>query len=102
MFKIQVWAGLEYPGSSLLGMWTAVSSPRPRVVIPLCMSVSQCPLHTRTLVTWDQDPPLTHFVLTTSIGVPVVAQWLANPTGSYEDTGSIPGLTQWIKDLALP
>ena len=35
------------------------------------------------------------------LGVPVVAQWLANPTSIYEDTGSIPGLTQWIKDLAL-
>ena len=34
-------------------------------------------------------------------GVPVVAQWLANPMNIQEDTGSIPGLTQWVKDLAL-
>ena len=31
--------------------------------------------------------------------VPVVAQWLANPTSIPEDTGLIPGLAQWVKNL---
>ena len=37
-----------------------------------------------------------------SRGVPVVAQWLTNPTRNHEVVGLIPGLAQWIKDLALP
>ena len=38
--------------------------------------------------------------LISTVGVPVVAGG-NNPTRNYEVVGSIPGLTQWFKDLAL-
>ena len=31
-----------------------------------------------------------------------MVQGLANPTGIHGDTSSIPGLAQWVEDMALP
>ena len=36
------------------------------------------------------------------LGVPVVAQWLTNPTRNHEVAGSVPALAQWVNDPALP
>ena len=35
-------------------------------------------------------------------GVPVMAQWLTNPTRNHEVAGSVPALAQWVKNPVLP
>ena len=35
-------------------------------------------------------------------GVPVVAQWLTNPTRNHEVAGLVPALAQWVNDPAFP
>ena len=37
-----------------------------------------------------------------TLGVPVVAQWLTNPTRNHEVAGLVPALAQWVNNLALP
>ena len=43
-----------------------------------------------------------HFRHKNQEGVPVVAQWVMNPTKIREDVDLIPGLTRCVKDPALP
>ena len=35
-------------------------------------------------------------------GVPIMVQWLTNPTRNLEVEGSVPALAQWVDDPALP
>lgn len=36
-----------------------------------------------------------------ALGVPILAQYVTNPTTIHEDMGLIPRLTQWITDPTL-
>ena len=38
----------------------------------------------------------------TTIGVPVVAQWLTNLPRNHKVAGLVPALVQWVNDPALP
>ena len=46
----------------------------------------------------DRKKNVSYTVQNVSKGVPVVAEWLTNPTRNHEVAGSIPGLAQWLKD----
>ena len=50
-------------------------------------------LNTVSLVP-QADSPDSFWNQSTFLGVPIVAQWLTNPTSMHEDAGSIPGLAQ--------
>ena len=45
---------------------------------------------------------LLHLGYKMRLGVPIVVQQVKNLASIHEDVGSIPGLTQWVKNPALP
>ena len=65
------------------------------------MSVCPSPHHKKmareTFATWNE-----WLDNTTGLGVPFLAQRLTNLTRIREGAGLIPGLAQWVGNLALP
>ena len=56
----------------------------------------------RTVENWQNTVNSYNGKNKNNLGAPVVAQCLTNPTRNHEDVGSVTGLAQWVKDLALP
>ena len=50
----------------------------------------------------DVDAAGSQSIKSPDLGVPIVAQWLTNPTRNREVASLIPGLTQWVGDPVLP
>ena len=51
---------------------------------------------------WELPYALDVILKSNDDGVPIVAQWLKNLIRNHEVSGSIPGLTQWVKGPVLP
>ena len=77
----------------LLAYTTATATPEPGLVSDL---------HHSSWQRWILNPLREATDQTCILGVPVVAQWLTNPTRNHEVAGLIPGPTQWVKDPVLP
>ena len=69
--------------------------PRDETIIIMYLFSTKC--FVRFILFYSYKNPLKKLRL----GVPVVAQWLTNLTRNHEVEGLIPGLAQWVKDLAL-
>ena len=46
--------------------------------------------------------PRKFYYIRVGIGVPIIAQWLTNPTRNHDVAGLIPDLAQWVKDPEFP
>ena len=49
----------------------------------------------------DLSVDITAMLTSPTLGVPIVAQWLMNPTRNHRVVGFIPGLAQWVKELVF-
>ena len=75
----------------------------------MVLKLFSCLLLTRTLLMLKKVKSsgliqmiMKHFVnKKVIVGVPIVAQWLRNPTRNHEVVGSAPALAQWVNDTAL-
>ena len=90
-----------------MSLYAYSTSPRPRSGITVTRIYSQYTMVSESVFNAPYcDVTLTSVnLLITSksdSGVPVVAQWLTNPTRNHEVAGSVPALAQWVNDPALP
>ena len=82
-------------------MWCRLKARRKSTYV-LGSDMGEQVWHLQEGLAGHQKPNRTRDNKSLRTGVPVVAQWLANPTRNHGVASSIPGLAQWVKDLALP